>query len=107
MRGGPVCAYRASTPSLADRQMPYRFFCIYRVCNRAQTIICYKWKEQKKICPLSPQSNRVICLRIPLLAALPYNQEISGWTSLMVFFPSFMYLNRFEMNEDREINRFG
>ena len=38
MRGVfPVCAYRASTPSLADRQMPYRFFCIYRVCNRAQT----------------------------------------------------------------------
>ncbi len=27
MRGVfPVCAYRASTPSLADRQMPYRFF---------------------------------------------------------------------------------
>ena len=48
MRGVfPVCAHRASTPSLADRQMPYRFFCIYRVCNRAQTIICYKWKEQK------------------------------------------------------------
>ena len=22
-------------------------FCIYRVCNGAQTIICYKWKEQK------------------------------------------------------------
>ena len=63
--------------------------------------------KNKKICPLSPQSNRVICLRIPLLAALPYNQEISGWTSLMVFFPSFMYINRFEMNEDREINRFG
>ncbi|KAA3953778.1 hypothetical protein F3B51_17320 [Bacteroides ovatus] len=49
MRGVfPVCAYRASTPSLADRQMPYRFFCIYRVCKRAQTIICYKWKEQKR-----------------------------------------------------------
>ncbi|CAG9897543.1 hypothetical protein BOVA713_2765 [Bacteroides ovatus] len=64
-------------------------------------------ERTKKICPLSPQSNRVICLRIPLLAALPYNQEISGWTSLMVFFPSFMYINRFEMNEDREINRFG
>lgn len=27
MRGVfPVCAHRASTPSLADRQMPYRFF---------------------------------------------------------------------------------
>ena len=49
MRGvSPVCVYRAWTPSLADRQMPYRFFCIYRVCNRAQTIICYKWKEQKR-----------------------------------------------------------
>ena len=90
MRGVfPVCAHRASTPSLADRQMPYRFFCIYRVCNRAQTIICYKWKEQKKY------------------ARFLLNQEISGWTSLMVFFPSFMYINRFEMNEDREINRFG
>ncbi|WP_342382015.1 hypothetical protein RJT01_13140 [Bacteroides ovatus] len=33
-------------------------------------------ERTKKICPLSPQSNRVICLRIPLLAALPYNQEI-------------------------------
>ena len=88
MRGVfPVCAHRASTPSLADRQMPYRFFCIYRVCNRAQTIICYKWKEQKKYARF-------------LLKAI-------GWTSLMVFFPSFMYINRFEMNEDREINRFG
>ena len=65
MRGVfPVCAYRASTPSLADRQMPYRFFCIYRVCKRAQTIICYKWKEQKRYA------------RFPFLAASPYNQEI-------------------------------
>lgn len=32
--------------------------------------------KNKKICPLSPQSNRVICLRIPFLAASPYNQEI-------------------------------
>ncbi|EEO57782.1 MULTISPECIES: hypothetical protein [Bacteroides] len=33
-------------------------------------------ERTKKICPLSPQSNRVICLRIPFLAASPYNQEI-------------------------------
>ena len=76
MRGVfPVCAYRASTPRLRIGKCPTAF-CIYRVCKRAQTIICYKWKEQKKICPLSPQSNRVICLRIPFLAASPYNQEI-------------------------------
>lgn len=48
MRGVfPVCAHRASTPSLADRQMPYRFFCIYRVCNRAQTIIVINGKNKK------------------------------------------------------------
>lgn len=107
MRGVfPVCAHRASTPSLADRQMPYRFFVyIGFVIGRKPSFVING--KNKKICPLSPQSNRVICLRIPLLAALPYNQEISGWTSLMVFFPSFMYINRFEMNEDREINRFG
>ena len=58
MRGVfPVCAHRASTPSLADRQMPYRFFCIYRVCNRAQTIICYKWKEQKRYARFSSKQS--------------------------------------------------
>ena len=30
MRGvSPVCVYRAWTPSLADRRMPFRFFYVY------------------------------------------------------------------------------
>ena len=30
MRGvSPVCVYRAWTPSLADRRMPFRFFDVY------------------------------------------------------------------------------
>lgn len=63
--------------------------------------------KNKKDMPAFSSKQSCDLLENPLLAALPYNQEISGWTSLMVFFPSFMYINRFEMNEDREINRFG
>lgn len=67
MRGVfPVCAHRASTPSLADRQMPYRFFCIYRVCNRAQTIICYKWKEQKNMPAFSSKQSCDLLENTPL-----------------------------------------
>lgn len=45
MRGvSPVCVYRAWTPSLADRRMPFRFFYVYWVSRNFVGIIFYTRK---------------------------------------------------------------
>lgn len=55
----PVCAYRASTPSLADRQMPYRFFYLYRFAiGHKPQFYC----KMERIIMKVPFSSQSICL---------------------------------------------
>ncbi len=67
MRGVfPVCAHRASTPSLADRQMPYRFFCIYRVCIGRKPSFVINGKNKKNMPAFSSKQSCDLLENTPL-----------------------------------------
>lgn len=52
MRGVfPVCVYRAWTPSLADRQMPFRFFYAYWLGVGHKPQLCNNGKDTEKTVP--------------------------------------------------------